>query len=204
MFKPMLLFVGTIGLASLQPAFAANDEWKIDPAHSDARFSVKHMMISNVAGDFGKITGKAEYDCTHLDKASVEATIPITDINTREPKRDEHLKSPEFFDVAKYPTMNFKSTKIEELPGGEFKMTGDLTMHGITKEVVLTGTAPSKPIKDPRGNFRIGTSVAAKINRKDFGINYDKTMDNGGLMVGDEVAVTIDIELTRPVQLSSN
>lgn len=195
MFKGMLLFAGLVGIAACPPSFAVESEWKIDPAHSDARFSVKHMMVSNVSGDFGGITGKALYDGVHLDKAKVEAIIPIKDINTREPKRDEHLKSPEFFDAAKYPTMNFKSTKIEALPGGEFKMIGDLTMHGVTKEVTLTGDAPSKPVKDPFGQMRMGASASTKINRKDFGINYDKTLDNGGVMVGDDVRITIDIEL---------
>jgi polyisoprenoid-binding protein YceI len=195
MFKGILLFLGIAGIAACQPSFALDGEWKIDPAHSDARFSVKHMMVSNVSGDFGKITGKAKYDGVHLDKATVEATIPVADINTREPKRDEHLKSPEFFDVEKFPTMSFKSTKIEELPGGEFKMTGDLTIHGITKEVVLTGEAPTKPIKDPHGSMRIGASATTKINRKDFGINYNKALDNGGVMVGDDVRITIDVEL---------
>ncbi|PWT95461.1 MAG: hypothetical protein C5B53_11450 [Candidatus Melainabacteria bacterium] len=191
----MLLFIGFIGIAACQPSFAAVNEWKIDPAHSDARFSVKHMMVSNVSGDFGKITGNATYDGVHLNKAKVEATIPVADINTREPKRDEHLKSPEFFDAEKYPNMTFKSTKIEKLPGNEFKMAGDLTIHGITKKVVLTGEGPTKPIKDPQGHMRMGASASTKINRKDFGINYNKTLDNGGVMVGDDVRITLDIEL---------
>ena len=195
MSKGMLLVVSAIGIAAFQPSFAAENEWKIDPAHSDARFSVKHMMVSNVAGDFGKITGSARYDGIHLDKAQVEATIPVSDINTREAKRDAHLKSPEFFDVDKYPTINFKSKQIEETSPGEFKMTGDLTMHGVTKEVVLSGTGLTKPIKDPQGKLRMGASATTKIDRKDFGINYNKTLDNGGVMVGDDVSVTIDVEL---------
>lgn len=195
MSKRMLLVVSAIGITAFQPSFAAENEWKIDPAHSDARFSVKHMMVSNVAGDFGKITGSAQYDGIHLDKAQVEATIPVADINTREAKRDAHLKSPEFFDVDKYPTIGFKSKQIEETSPGEFKMTGDLTIHGVTKEVVLTGTGLTKPIKDPQGKLRMGASATTKIDRKDFGINYNKTLDNGGVMVGDDVSVTIDVEL---------
>jgi len=154
-------------------------------------------MISNVSGNFGKISGSAQYDGNHLNKAYIEAAIPVANINTHEPKRDQHLKSPDFFDVEKYPTIKFKSKKIETLADGQFKMTGDLTMHGVTKEVVLTGDAPTEPIKDPSGKLRVGASATTKLNRKDFGISYNQMLDNGGAMVGDNVAVTIDVELVQ-------
>src|SRR5262249_39117708 len=141
----------------------------IDPAHSEAQFSIRHMMISNVSGDFGKVSGTANYDGANLNKASVEATIPVANINTRETQRDDHLKSAEFFDAEKYPNITFKSKKIEKLSSEEFKMTGELTMHGVTKQVVLKGEGPTKPIKDPGGKTRIGASATATINRKDFG-----------------------------------
>jgi polyisoprenoid-binding protein YceI len=189
--------LGSLAYFALSPAVMADDKWAIDPAHSDAHFSVKHLMISNVQGDFGHISGTANFDGEHFGKASVEATIPIADINTREPKRDEHLKSPEFFDVQKYPSMTFKSKKITSAPGGDFKMVGDLTLHGVTKEVVLTGKLSGKPIKDPFGKIRIGAEASTKINRKDFGISFQQALDNGGAMIGDDVAVTLDVELIK-------
>jgi polyisoprenoid-binding protein YceI len=198
----ILMLKRTALLASLayfafSPAVMADDKWAIDSAHSDAHFSVKHLMISNVQGDFGHISGIADYDGEHFGKASVEATIPVADINTREEKRDGHLKGPDFFDMAKYPNMTFKSKKITSEPGGDFKMTGDLTLHGVTKEVVLTGKLSGKPIKDPFGKTRLGAEASTKINRKDFGLTWQKTLDNGGVMIGDDVSVTLDIELIK-------
>lgn len=197
MFKQSLAFAGACSLILFQSATAADDNWTVDPVHSDAHFSIRHMMISNVGGDFGKITGTAYYDGSNLEKASVEATIPVTGIDTREPMRDDHLKGPEFFDAVKYPTISFKSKKIEILANEEFKMTGDLTIHGVTKEVALKGPLPSKPIKDPHGKTRIGATASTKINRKDFGLTFEKTLDNGGALVGDDVAVTLNVELVQ-------
>jgi len=196
------MFRRTALLASLayfacSPAVMADDKWAIDSAHSDAHFSIKHLMISNVQGDFGHISGTVNYDGEHFNKAVVEATIPINDINTREEKRDGHLKSPEFFDMAKFPNMTFKSKKIESEPGGDFKMTGDLTLHGVTKEVVLTGKLSGKPVT-AMGKVHIGAEASTKLNRKDFGLSWQKQLDNGGVMIGDDVAVTLDIELVKP------
>lgn len=197
MFKKVITAVGILAI-TLPPASLAKDmAWQIDSAHSEARFIIRHMMISNVTGDFSKVAGTAHYDGINLQKASVEAEIPIASINTRETKRDDHLKSPEFFDAEKYPTINFKSKRLEPLPDGNFKMTGDLTIHGVTKEVVLTLAAPTKPIKDPYGRVRIGTSATTKLNRKDFGLSFNKTLDNGGALIGDDVAITLDIELIQ-------
>lgn len=182
------------------PAFAAEPTaWTIDTPHSAARFGVKHMMVSNVSGDFGKVTGTVHYDGKNLDKASVEATIDANSIDTRDENRDKHLKSPDFFDTAKYPTITFKSTKVE--PGKDgFKVIGDLTMHGVTKSVTLNAEPLSPEVK-AQGGVHMGTSATTKINRKDFGLNFNKTLDNGGAMVGDEIKIDLDLEMkSKPAE----
>ncbi len=173
-----------------------NNLWKLDPAHTSAHFMVKHMMVSNIRGDFSKISGTASYDGKLLANSSVTAVIDASSINTNEPQRDQHLKSPDFFDVAKYPTVSFKSTKVEVQSNG-FKIIGDLTMHGVTKSVTLQAEPLPPAIKDPHGNLRTGTEATAKINRKDFGLAFDKNLDNGGALVGDDVDITIDVELIQ-------
>ena len=176
------------------PVLAAT--WQIDPAHSNVSFSVRHMMVSNVRGEFTKVSGTVEGDEKTPAQAVITATIDATSINTREAKRDDHLKSPDFLDVAKYPTIIFKSKKIEPSGSGQFKVTGDLTLHGVTKEVVLDVSDVTAPIKDPMGKTRAGAQASTKIDRKDFGINWSKVIDGGGLMVGDEVAISVDVEAT--------
>ena len=176
------------------PVLAAT--WQIDPAHSNVSFSVRHMMVSNVSGEFTKVSGTVEGDEKTPAQTVVNATIDATSINTREAKRDDHLKSPDFLDVAKYPTIIFKSKKIEPSGSGQFKVTGDLTLHGVTKEVVLDVSDVTAPIKDPMGKTRAGAQASTKIDRKDFGINWSKVIDGGGLMVGDEVAISVDVEAT--------
>ena len=176
------------------PVLAAT--WQIDPAHSNVSFSVRHMMVSNVRGEFTKVSGTVEGDEKTPAQAVITATIDATSINTREAKRDDHLKSPDFLDVAKYPTIIFKSKKIEPSGSGQFKVTGDLTLHGVTKEVVLDVSDVTAPIKDPMGKTRAGAQATTKIDRKDFGINWSKVIDGGGLMVGDEVAISVDVEAT--------
>ena len=147
--------------------------WNIDPAHSSAHFSVRHMMISNVRGEFTKVTGKAQFDPQNPSKGfSVEATIDVNTINTREADRDQHLKGPDFFDVEKYPSITFKSTGAEH-GARDLKLRGDLTIHGITREVTLDVEGPTPPTKDPWGNTRIGASATTKINRKDFGLTWN-------------------------------
>lgn len=182
---------------------AQADEWTIDGKHSGAQFSVRHMMVSNVRGDFGGIAGKVDYDGKDLSKAKVEAVIDVATVNTREAGRDEHLRGADFFDVKKYPTMKFVSKKIEAADDGSFKMTGDLTLHGVTKAVTLDVEGLSKPITDTRGLTRMGTSATGKINRKDFGITYNSVLDGGGVAVGDDVRITLDIEMTKPTAVSS-
>jgi polyisoprenoid-binding protein YceI len=179
-----------LGVASLATA----QTWTLDPTHSAASFAVRHMMVSTVRGDMGKITGTAIFDPNQPAAGSVEATIDVTGINTREPARDTHLKSADFFDVARFPTMTFKSKKVEQVAAGGFKVTGDLTMKGVTKEVVLD-VEPLRPvIKDQRGASRTGTT-ATTLNRQDFGVSWSRALDGGGVVVSDEVSVTIDVEL---------
>ncbi|MBS1999172.1 MAG: YceI family protein [Cyanobacteria bacterium SZAS LIN-2] len=180
---------------------AAND-WTIDTSHSSANFTVRHMMVSNVHGGFGKVSGSAKYDGKDLKGASVDATIDVSSIDTRDEKRDGHLKSPDFFDVAKYPTITFKSKSIKKTSSG-FDMLGDLTMHGVTKPVTLHAAKMTDPIKDPYGNLHVGTSATAKLNRKDFGVSFNKQLDNGGAMVGDEVNVTLEVDLMKKQETAS-
>lgn len=184
-------------VAAANPALSA-EGWKIDPSHSSAQFSVRHMMISNVRGEFSGVSGTVQLDPKHPDESKVDATIDVSTVNTREAKRDEHLKGADFFDVAKYPTMTFKSKKVTAAGSGHLKMAGDLTLHGVTKEVTLDVEGPSAEIKDGHGGTRVGASATATINRKDFGISYGGKMpDGGGLMIGEEIPITIDIEMLK-------
>ena len=186
--KTHLVVVAALAAPSLAHAAA----WDIDPAHSAAAFSVRHMMISNVRGEFGKVGGTIEWDGK---KGSVDATIDATTINTRDEKRDGHLKSPDFFDVAKFPTITFKSTKIVA-HGGKLAITGDLTIHGVTRPVVVEAEV-SRETKDPWGMTRVGASGSTKINRKDFNLVWNKALETGGVVVGEEVQITLDIEMTK-------
>src|ERR1700730_1000131 len=196
----------TAGLAAVLsvPAPAAGPAWQIDPAHSAAQFSIKHLAISTVRGGFSKVKGTVSLDDKDVSKSGVDVTIDASSVDTREPKRDEDLRSDKFFDVAKYPTIAFKSTKVEQLAPGKLKVTGDLTMHGVTKEVVLEVEGPTAPIKDPWGNQRAAVTATTKINRQDFGVKWNKTLDNGGMMLGDEVAVTLDVEMFQPAAKSGD
>jgi len=186
-----------VALASLVPSGArAADTYEIDPAHTSVQFSIRHMMISNVRGEFTKLSGKATGDVANPTAATVEATIDATSIDTRNEKRDEHLRSPDFLDTAKFPTLTFKSTKVEKA-GDAWKLHGDLTLHGVTKPVVLDVTNVTPPTKDPGGNTLIGAQATTKINRQDFGIVFNKTLDGGGVLVGDEISITIDVEVIK-------
>ena len=178
----------------------AASNWEIDPAHTSAQFAVKHLMVSTVRGTTGAVTGTAVFDEADISKSSVQATIDVAGVDTREPKRDAHLKSPEFLDAAKFPTITFKSKQVAAVAPDRFKITGDLTIRGVTKEVTLDVEGTPKPLNDPFGKVRIGGSARARINRQDFGVNFSKTMDNGGLVVGNDVDVTIDVELVKKAQ----
>lgn len=180
-----------------QPAADPNT-WQIDTAHTTAGFSVRHMMVTNVHGTLGKVTGTIKYDGKDLSTLVVDATIDATGINTNEPKRDAHLKSADFFDVANHPTITFKSKRVEKgATPGTFKLFGDLTMRGVTKEVVLDVEGPTEPVNAGRVT-KIGATATTTLNRKDFNINYHRTLDSGGLVVADTVKVTLEVEANRP------
>jgi len=183
-----------LALAAL-PALADTSNWKLDSSHSQTNFSVKHLVISTVRGEFGKTEGTVVLDEGDITKSKVEATIDVASVNTREAKRDEHLKSPDFFDAAKFPKMTFVSTKIEKAGDG-LKVTGNLTLKGVTKPVTLDVTGPTKEIKDPWGNTRRGLSATGKINRQDFGVAWSKLIE-AGPVVGDEVTINIEAELLK-------
>jgi polyisoprenoid-binding protein YceI len=171
--------------------------WNIDPVHSHAQFKVKHLMISNVKGEFTAITGSLKYDAENVANSQVEASIDASTINTRDAQRDGHLKSPDFFDVAKFPQLTFKSTRVSKTGDGELSVAGDLTIHGVTRNVEFEVEDLSGPAKDPWGNTRIGLSATTKINRKDFGLTWNSALETGGVLVGDEVAITLDVEFIK-------
>jgi polyisoprenoid-binding protein YceI len=179
-------------------ASAATTTYQIDPRHSSAGFGITHLMISTVRGEFHGVNGTVVWDDGDPSKSSVNVTIDATTVDTQEPGRDSDLKSPNFFDVAKFPTITFKSTKVEAAGPGKLKVTGDLTIHGVTKQVVLDATAPKSPIKDPWGMTRTAASGSTKVNRKDFALVWNKNLDGGGVMIGDDVAITLDVEMIVP------
>jgi len=178
-------------LAMAASAAAQAGSWKIDPNHTSAQFSVRHLGVSTVRGAFMKVSGSATYDSSDASKISLEATIDANSVDTRVEMRDNDLRSPNFLDVQKYPTITFHSKQVKVAAPGKVQIVGDLTIHGVTKEVSLDVDGPSAPIKDPWGNQRVGASASTKISRKDFGVN--------GLpaVVGDEVTITIDAELIQ-------
>jgi len=195
----MVRFLRSTALLALflAPTLAAASTWQIDPAHTSAQFAVKHLMVSTVRGTMGKVTGTVTFDETDPTKSTVAASIDVAGIDTREPKRDEHLRSPDFLDVAKYPTITFASTKIEQISKDRFKVTGDLTMRGVKKPVILEVQGTPAPMKDPFGNTKLGGTATTTINRQDFGVAWSKKLDAGGVVVGDDVDITIDIELIQ-------
>jgi polyisoprenoid-binding protein YceI len=178
------------------PGLAFADAWSIDTAHTQAGFSVRHLVISTVKGEFGKTSGTVNLDDKDVTKSTVEATIDVASISTRIPDRDTHLKSPDFFDAAKFPTISFKSTKVEKAGEGKLKVTGDLTMKGVTKSVALEVSGPTAEIKDPWGNTRRGLQARGKLNRQDFGLTWSKVVE-AGPVVGDEISIEIDAELVK-------
>jgi polyisoprenoid-binding protein YceI len=172
-------------------AYAQTETWQIDPMHTAAQFSVRHMGISTVRGAFTKVTGTVQYDAADPSKSSIEITIDAASVDTRVTMRDNDLRSANFFDVAKYPTITFKSKRVEAAGSGMLKVLGDLTIHGVIKEVTLDVEGPSPPLKDPRGGMHMGASATTKINRKDFGVS------GAAMMVGDEIPITIDVEMVE-------
>lgn len=179
------------------PVTAATNTWTIDPNHSSAQFAVRHLGLSTVRGAFTKVNGTVELDSSDMSKSSVNVTIDAASVDTRVEGRDKDLKSDHFFDVEKYPTITFKSTKVEQVSPGQLKVTGELTIHGTTKPVVLDVEGPTGPAKDPWGNQRMAATATTKVNRQDYNVKWNATMDNGGLVVGNDVAITIDVEMIQ-------
>ena len=171
--------------------------WKADPAHSHAEFKVKHMIISNVKGSFSGISGTLSLDETDYTHSKVEVDIPVTTLSTGDPQRDGHLKSADFLDADKFPTIIFKSTNIDSKGGADYAVTGDLTVHGVTKSVTLAVEDLSEPSKDPWGNHRIGLSASTKINRKDFGLTWNSALETGGVLVGEEVSINLEVQFIK-------
>jgi polyisoprenoid-binding protein YceI len=177
-----------------QPAVST---WKIDPVHSAAEFKVKHMMVSHVKGRFTSLTGSLVLDRSDVTRSRVEASIDAASINTHDPQRDAHLKSPDFFDVEKFPALTFASTRIANKTDGELEVTGNLTIHGVTRPVVFAVEGPTPPAKDPWGNTRIGASAVTRISRQDFGLTWNAALETGGILVGDEVTLTLDVQFIQ-------
>lgn len=170
--------------------------YEIDPAHTSVRFSVRHMMVSNVRGEFTKVSGTIKFDSVTPANSTVEATIDATSITTHEAQRDTHLKSADFLDVERFPTLVFRSTRVVPQSGGG-KVTGDLTIHGVSREITLDVEGPTQEIKDPWGKQRCGMYATTKLNRKDYGLTWNTALEAGGVMVGDEVRIAIDVEAVR-------
>jgi polyisoprenoid-binding protein YceI len=186
-----------IGLALPAVAAAQPATWTIDPGHSAATFQVRHMIVANVKGEFGGPVGTASFDPKDLSTLRVDATIDARTINTRNPDRDKDLKSDLFFDVAKYPRITFKSKSVTVEGPGKLKLLGDLTIKGVTKPVTLDVEGPTQQIKDIWGSQRIGATATTTINRRDFNIVYNRMLEGGGAVVGDQVSISLDIELTK-------
>jgi polyisoprenoid-binding protein YceI len=189
--------VAALAAAFSLPGAAATSTWQIDPNHSAAQFAVRHLAISTVRGAFTKVNGTVQLDDKDVSKSTVEVTIDAASVDTRVEARDKDLRSDHFFDVEKYPTITFKSTKVEQVEPGKLKVTGDLTIHGVTKQAVLDVEGPTAPVKDPWGNQRAAVNATTKLNRQDFGVKWNAKMDGGGLVVGDDVAITIDAEMVQ-------
>lgn len=190
------LFGSTVFALATYARAVGTETWNIDPVHSNITFKVRHMMLSDVKGQFDKFSGTITANDDDPKSVEILATIDAASVDTHSAKRDAHLKSPDFLDVAKYPTITFKSIKIESDGDGKWKVTGDLTLHGVTKPVVLEVTGPTPEVK-VMGAIRRGASAETKINRQDFGVSFNKTLDSGGLVAGNEVAISIDVEAVK-------
>jgi polyisoprenoid-binding protein YceI len=192
------LFFAALAICVLMiPSFASASTWQIDPAHSSFEFKIRHMTVSNVKGEFNKATGVVTIDDKDMANLKVEVTIDAASVNTDHAKRDEHLRGEDFFNVGKYPTITFVSKKVTRVESNRLKVVGDLTLLGVTKEVTVDVEGPTPEVKDPAGNMRRGATGTAKINRKEFGMIWNKVLDNGGAIVGDEVNIFVDVELIK-------
>ena len=184
-------------MSTLATPQTSTTTWNIDPAHAVAEFKVKHMMISNVKGQFGKVTGTLTLDESDLTRSKVAASIEASSIETRDAQRDAHLKSADFLHVEKFPSLSFSSTRISLVRDGELAVEGDLTIRGVTRKVVFNVEGPTPPTKDPWGNTRVGVSATTKINRKDYGLTWNAALETGGILVGDEVTITLEVEFIK-------
>jgi polyisoprenoid-binding protein YceI len=183
--------------ATASEVTTATTTWNIDPVHSHAEFKVRHMMISNVKGQFKGITGTLKRDSSDLTKSAAEISIDAATINTGDGQRDAHLKSADFFDVEKFSTLTFKSNRVSKNKDGVLTVAGELSIHGVTRNVVLEVEGPSPEMKDPWGNTRIGASATTRINRKDFGLTWNTGLETGGILVGDDVNINLDIQFIK-------
>jgi polyisoprenoid-binding protein YceI len=195
--KEIYLMSSTSRIADSIIAAEEFSTWNIDPAHSAAEFKVRHMMISNVKGKFSGLSGVLKLDETDYAHSTVEVSIPAASVRTVDEKLDAHLKAEDFFDVEKFPTLTFTSTNIHYTGRQEYEVAGDLTIRGVTKSVTLTVSEISEPAKDPWDNVRIGLSGSVRINRKDFGFIWNAPLEFGGVLVGDEVAITLDVQFIK-------
>src|SRR6266568_9279535 len=187
--KNVISMIATVALLLL-PTLAPASTWQIDPDHTNVQFKVRHLMVSNVKGVFHKFNGMVDLDDKEITRSKVNVTIDVASVDTGVVKRDDDLRSANFFEVAKYPTMTFVSRKIARNGADNLRVTGDLTIHGVTREVVLNVEGPSAEVKDPWGNIRRGASAVTRINRKDFGLTWNKALETGGVVVGDEVDIS--------------
>jgi polyisoprenoid-binding protein YceI len=184
-------------VSTSRPAVAPAASYQIDPAHSRASFAIRHMMVATVRGEFGKLAGTVTLDDVHPERSRIEATIEASSLNTHNEKRDNHLRSADFFDVANFPQLTFRSTAVRAVGPETYAVTGELTIHGVTRQVVLDVESPAVEVKDPYGNTKRGATATATINRKEFGLGWNQALEAGGVMVGDAVRITIDLELAR-------
>jgi len=193
---PFTFVFGFTLIAAPGPVRAQAPGWTIDSAHSSAQFAVRHMMVTTVRGQLGAVNGTVQFDGKDLKTLTADVTIDVTGINTQEPKRDTHLRSADFFEVEKFPTITFKSKRAEAAGGGRFRLIGDLTLRGVTREVVLDVEGPTPEVRQGTSR-RIGASATTKLSRKDFGLMWNRAIETGGVVVGDEVTVTIDLAVVR-------
>ena len=184
-------------MSTVATAQTGTSTWNIDPVHSVAEFKVKHMMISNVKGQFTSLKGALSRHEADIANSHVEVSIEAASLTTSDPQRDAHLKSPDFLDVEKFPVLSFKSKRVTRADDGGLNVTGDLTIHGVAREVVFTVEGPTPPAKDPWGNTRLGLSATTKIDRRDFGLMWNAALETGGILVGNDVTITLDVQFLK-------
>jgi len=192
-----IIFSVVLTLFFTLPALSQAATWQIDPDHSSFQFKVRHLMVSNVKGGFTKVNGAVTMDDQDITNLNVELTIDAGSVNTGHAQRDEHLRGSDFFDVAKYPTITFVSKKVTKDGPDRLRVTGDLTIHGVAREVTVNVEGPTQEVKDPRGNFRRGATGIARINRKDFGLIWNRALETGGVVVGEDVDILVEVELIK-------